>query len=81
MSRPEAVSISGFRADGWLSGVGDAALVRVLGGPAQVLVTVSDDGAGLDAARIRAKAEDHGLIAPGAPCGGWGRPLSAESGR
>ena len=36
---------------------------------AQVLVTVKDDGAGLDAARIRAKAEEQGLIAPGAPCG------------
>jgi two-component system chemotaxis sensor kinase CheA len=36
---------------------------------AQVLVTVRDDGAGLDAARIRAKAEEQGLIAPGAPCG------------
>ncbi|RDJ19966.1 chemotaxis protein CheA [Bosea caraganae] len=33
---------------------------------AQVLVTVTDDGAGLDAARIRAKAEEQGLLAPGA---------------
>ncbi|MDR3467185.1 MAG: chemotaxis protein CheA [Xanthobacteraceae bacterium] len=33
---------------------------------AQVLVTVSDNGGGLDTARIRAKAEDQGLIAPGA---------------
>ncbi|WP_375456914.1 chemotaxis protein CheA, partial [uncultured Methylobacterium sp.] len=33
---------------------------------AQVLVTVRDDGAGLDAARIRAKAEENGLVAPGA---------------
>ena len=32
---------------------------------AQVLVTVRDDGAGLDTARIRAKAEDQGLVAPG----------------
>ena len=39
-SRPEAVNISTFRPDGWLYGVGDAALVRVLGGPAQVLVTI-----------------------------------------
>ena len=38
--RPEAVSIATFRPDGWLHGVGDAALVRVLGGPAQVLVTI-----------------------------------------
>jgi two-component system chemotaxis sensor kinase CheA len=33
---------------------------------AQVLVTVQDDGAGLDTARIRAKAEEQGLILPGA---------------
>ena len=33
---------------------------------AQVLVTVRDDGAGLDGARIRAKAEEQGLVAPGA---------------
>ncbi|AWB25307.1 chemotaxis protein CheA [Methylobacterium currus] len=33
---------------------------------AQVRVSVRDDGAGLDAARIRAKAEEKGLVAPGA---------------
>jgi hypothetical protein len=38
--RPEAVSIATFRDDGWLGGHGDAALVRVTGGPAQVLVTI-----------------------------------------
>jgi hypothetical protein len=36
--RPEAVSISTFRQDGWLNGT--AALVRVADGPAQVLVTI-----------------------------------------
>lgn len=40
VARPDAVTITSFRPDGWLSGGGDAALVRVLGGPAQVLVTV-----------------------------------------
>ena len=39
-SRPEAVTISTFRDDGWLNGAGSAALVKVAGGPAQVLVTV-----------------------------------------
>jgi len=34
---------------------------------AQVLVTVQDDGAGLDTARIRAKAEEQGLVVPGTP--------------
>jgi Clostridial hydrophobic W len=38
--RPEAVSISTFRADGWMQGSDAAALVRVVDGPAQVLVTV-----------------------------------------
>ncbi|MCF4127264.1 chemotaxis protein CheA [Methylobacterium sp. SyP6R] len=32
---------------------------------AQVRISVRDDGAGLDAARIRAKAEEKGLVAPG----------------
>ncbi len=40
LGRPEAVSICGFREDGWLQGAGDAALVRVTGGAAQVLVTI-----------------------------------------
>ncbi len=33
---------------------------------AQVLVTVVDDGGGLDTQRIRAKAEEQGLVSPGA---------------
>ena len=32
----------------------------------QVLITVEDDGGGLDTKRIRAKAEERGLVAPGA---------------
>lgn len=34
------VDISGFRPDGWLGAGGDAALVRVARGPAQILVTI-----------------------------------------
>jgi hypothetical protein len=34
------VEISGFRPDGWLAATGDAALVRVTKGPAQILVTI-----------------------------------------
>ena len=33
---------------------------------AEVVITVSDDGRGIDRARVRAKAEENGLIAPGA---------------
>jgi len=48
---PDAVSISTFRADGWLSGRDPAALVRVSDGPAQVLVTVyQSTSQGADAA-------------------------------
>ncbi|MBF0094427.1 MAG: chemotaxis protein CheA [Alphaproteobacteria bacterium] len=32
---------------------------------AQVLITISDDGGGMDGAAIRAKAEERGLLAPG----------------
>ena len=40
--------------------------LRAVHSGAQVLVTVTDDGGGLNSARIRAKAEEQGLIAPGA---------------
>src|SRR6185312_3358207 len=40
------VSLSGFTDDGWLGGVDGAALVRVSGGPAQVLVTVYQSAEG-----------------------------------
>jgi two-component system chemotaxis sensor kinase CheA len=33
---------------------------------AEVIITITDDGRGVDRARVRAKAEDNGLIAPGA---------------
>src|SRR3984957_16834491 len=38
--RPDAVSISTFRDDGWMNGSDTAALIRVAEGPAQILVTV-----------------------------------------
>jgi hypothetical protein len=38
--RPEVVSISTFRDDGWMNGGDSAALIRVAEGPAQILVTV-----------------------------------------
>ncbi|GAN76687.1 hypothetical protein [Acidisphaera rubrifaciens] len=39
-SQPDAVSISTFRSDGWLGGGNDAALIRITGMPAQIMVTV-----------------------------------------
>jgi hypothetical protein len=41
--RPEAVEVRTIAADGWMSGFGDAALVRVTGGPAHVMVTIYQD--------------------------------------
>ncbi len=38
--RPDAVTISTFRDDGWLGGWNGAALVRVARGPAQIMVTI-----------------------------------------
>lgn len=40
VGRPDAISISTFREDGWMNGGDSAALVRVAQGPAQILVTV-----------------------------------------
>ena len=39
-NHPDMIEISGFDAEGWLTGFGDAALVRVYEGPAQLMVTV-----------------------------------------
>lgn len=38
--RPDSVEVRTISADGWMSGFGDAALVRVLGAPAFVMVTI-----------------------------------------
>ncbi len=40
LGRPESVSISTFRDDGWLGSGEGAALIRIADGPAQVLVTI-----------------------------------------
>jgi hypothetical protein len=40
VGRPDVISISTFREDGWMNGGDSAALVRVADGPAQILVTV-----------------------------------------
>ena len=51
---PGSVGISGFNAEGWLGGDAGAALVRITGGPAQVLVTIyqSPEG-GHDAPKLQ----------------------------
>jgi hypothetical protein len=40
MFRPDAITITSFRDDGWIGGWNGAALVRVTRGPAQILVTI-----------------------------------------
>jgi hypothetical protein len=47
------VAIQSFRADGWLQGQEDAALIRVSGAPAQVLVTIYQTADGRDAPQIQ----------------------------
>ena len=41
--RPESVEIRTIADDGWVSGFGDAALVKVTGGTAHVMVTIYED--------------------------------------
>jgi hypothetical protein len=66
--RPEAVSVSTFREDGWLNGT--AALVRVTDGTAQILVTIYQDK-GQDAAPrlqvLRLSGDPVAAVAPPVP--------------
>jgi hypothetical protein len=66
IGRPEAVTVRAFRDDGLLSGSGDAALVRITGGPAQVLVTVYQAQGAKDAApKLQVtRLSDAGAAAP-----------------
>jgi len=77
------VTIASFRADGWLTGGGDSALIRVLSGPAQVLVTIYQPAGGpvesppkLRVLRLSEAAAPEGTTAP-APATGTGvrRPV------
>lgn len=66
--RPEAVTISTFRSDGWLEG---AALVRVSQGPAQVMVTIYQAPQATEGAPrlqvTRLSSDGPGAAATGAP--------------
>jgi hypothetical protein len=74
--RPEAVSVSTFREDGWLSGT--AALVRVTDGSAQILVTIYQHK-GMDSAPrlqvLRLSGDPTLPDAPAAPAGSPARPV------
>lgn len=65
---PESVEVVGFRPDGWLGGMGDAALVRVHRGPAQVMVTVYQQAGQPDSApRLQVLRVSGGAPVPAAP--------------
>lgn len=64
-SLDHGIEAPGGRAAAGKPGQGRVHLSAVHSG-AQVLITIQDDGAGIDPARVRAKAEDNGLILPGA---------------
>ena len=78
--RPEAVSVSTFREDGWLNGT--AALVRVTDGSAQILVTIYQHK-GMDAAPrlqvLRLSGEPNTAAAPQAVAAASKRPAAAEA--
>ncbi len=68
------VTVASFRPDGWLSGGGDSALIRVLAGPAQVLVTIYqpagapiENGPKLRVLRLSEAAPPDGTTAAVAP--------------
>lgn len=83
-SRPDAVTISTFRNDGYIAGQDDAALVRVIGAPAHVLITIYQSPAhGPEAAPrlqvIRLGAQDSsGVDAPIAQSGAMAADPEAE---
>ncbi|MDE2574821.1 MAG: hypothetical protein KGL55_05885 [Rhodospirillales bacterium] len=80
VGRPEGVTIRSFRDDGWLSGFGDAALVRVVGGPAQVLVTVyqaPEAAEGAPSLQVLRLIESPGAAPPAATAGGRMPELAA----
>ena len=76
------VTIVSFRPDGWLSGDGDSALIRVVSGPAQILVTIYQPaGGGAESApklrvlRLSEPALAEGATAPAPPATGTRRPV------
>ena len=73
MIRPDTLQIASFRPDGWLAGSGDAALVRVIGAPQHVMVTVYQAANAQDGAPsvqvLRLLDPGAGARAPGAAAG------------
>ena len=74
--RPDAVSIRGFREDGWLTATGDAALVRVAEGPAQIMVTIYQTKGATDGAP---NLQVRQLVDPAVPPEGASNPAPAQA--
>jgi Clostridial hydrophobic W len=75
------VTVVSFRSDGWLTGGGDSALIRVLAGPAQILVTIyqptgaaAENGPKLRVIRLSEQPAAEGT-APGPASTGVRRPV------
>ena len=81
-ARPDGVTILGFRPDGFLSGTGDAALVRVQGGSGQIVVTVyqapGTDGVAPQVQVVRLLDAPAGLPAGADPAAPLARPRTAR---
>jgi hypothetical protein len=75
------VTVAGFRPDGWLTGGGDSALIRVLAGPAQILVTIYQPAGGAveNAPKLRvlrlSEAPDATVAAAAPAAAGVRRPV------
>jgi hypothetical protein len=69
MYRPDAITITSFREDGWIGGWNGAALVRVTRGPAQVLVTIYQlPSSAAEAPRLQVlRLTDAGSLPTGVP--------------
>jgi hypothetical protein len=58
------IEIAGFRPDGWLAASGDAALVRISRGPAQILVTIYQSPNESDAPKLQVRQLIGGVEVP-----------------
>ena len=80
MFRPDAVTITSFRDDGWLGGWNGAALVRVTRGPAQLLVTIYQaPNSAAEAPRLQVlRLTDSANLPPSAPAPAMTQPVAVQ---
>ena len=80
MFRPDAITITSFREDGWLGGWNGAALVRVTRGPAQILVTIYQaPNSTAEAPRLQVlRLTDSANLPPSAPAPAMTQPVALQ---